>query len=159
MVLCLFEWCYVQAIQFYLLQNDILRDWLEGFSWSNFIKHFRTRSRCCSIPPLLTISMSSKNRIYYLGGRVYNQLLSEIRLAYPLDRKTPFWNNKCRSYLRLRDKSYNGGPYHCVIRVDYTRTATRVSWNKLSLAARLTVFVKSIELANRYLASDICFCG
>ena len=31
MVLYLFEWCYVQAIQFYLLQNNILQDWFEGF--------------------------------------------------------------------------------------------------------------------------------
>ena len=33
---------------------------IRRFSWSNFIKHFRTRSRCCSILPLLTIKISSR---------------------------------------------------------------------------------------------------
>ena len=150
MVLCLFEWCYVQAIQFYLLQNDIFRDWFEGFLDLISSDIFEQDWDVVQFNLYLLSVYRRKSRMYYLGRRVYNQLLSEIRLAYPLDRKIPFQNDKCRSYLRLRDWSYNGGPYHCVNLINYTRIVNRVSWNKLSLAARLTVFVKSFDLANRF---------
>ena len=35
---------------------------IRRFSWSNFIRHFCTRSRCCSILPLLTLNISSRKQ-------------------------------------------------------------------------------------------------
>ena len=44
---------------------------IRRFSWSSFTKHFRTRSRCCSIPPLLAISiLSKKQNVLFKPARV-----------------------------------------------------------------------------------------
>ena len=101
-----------------------LKRFIRRFSWSIFIRHCRTKLRCFSIPPLLTINISSK---YYPGLRDYNQSLFKIQPAYLYGRKIQFKNDMCRSYLRLRGRSYNGGPYHGVNWAGCMRTAIQES--------------------------------